>query len=70
MKRDILRYISEANKPTFTSIKNAIKIPYSSTLAYHLNSLATFIGQIRGSYHLAYMGKDTFNLLKSEHTIK
>ncbi len=63
MRRDILRYIGEAKKPTFTSIKNEIKIQDSPTLAYHLKTLAPFIEQTRGSYYLTPMGKDAFNLL-------
>ena len=63
MRRDILRYVGEGRSPTFTGILNAIRIPDSPTLAYHLKSLAPFIEQRRGTYHLTAMGKDAFNML-------
>jgi hypothetical protein len=63
MRRDILRYVGEGRDPTFTGILNAIRIPDSPTLAYHLKSLAPFIEQRKGRYHLTPMGKDAFNML-------
>jgi hypothetical protein len=63
MRRDILRYVGEGRDPTFTGILNAIRIPDSPTLAYHLKSLAPFIEQRKGTYHLTPMGKDAFNML-------
>ena len=63
MRRDILRYVGEGRSPTFTGILNAIRIPDSPTLAYHLKSLAPFIEQRKGTYHLTPMGKDAFNML-------
>ena len=63
MRRDILRYVGEGRDPTFTGILNAIRIPDSPTLAYHLKSLAPFIEQRKGTYSLTPMGKDAFNLL-------
>jgi len=63
MRRDILRYVGEGRDPTFTGILNAIRIPDSPTLAYHLKTLAPFIEQRKGAYHLTPMGKDAFNLL-------
>ena len=63
MRRDILRYVGEGRSPTFTDILNAIRIPDSPTLAYHLKSLAPFIEQRKGTYHLTSMGKDAFNML-------
>jgi len=63
MRRDILRYIGEGRDPTFTGILNAIRIPDSPTLAYHLKSLTPFIEQRKGTYRLTPMGKDAFNLL-------
>jgi hypothetical protein len=63
MRRDILRYVGEGRSPTFTDILNAIRIPDSPTLAYHLKTLAPFIEQRKGTYHLTPMGRDSFNLL-------
>ena len=63
MRRDILRYVGEGRSPTFTDILNAIRIPDSPTLAYHLKTLAPFIEQRKGTYHLTSMGKDAFNML-------
>jgi len=51
MRRDILRYVGEGRDPTFTGILNAIRIPDSPTLAYHLKSLAPFIEQRNVSSH-------------------
>ena len=62
MRRDILRYVGEGRNPAFTDVMNAIRIPDSPTLAYHLKSLAPFIEQRKGTYHLTPMGKDAFNL--------
>ena len=63
MRRDILRCVGEGRDATFTGILNAVRIPDSPTLAYHLKSLAPFIEQRRGTYHLTAMGKDAFNML-------
>jgi hypothetical protein len=63
MRRDILRYVGEGRSPTFTGILNAIRIPDSPTLAHHLKSLAPFIEQRKGTYHLTPMDKDAFNML-------
>ena len=63
MRRDILRYVGERSDATFTDILNAIRIPDSPTLAYHLKGLAPFIEQRKGTYHLNPMGRDAFNML-------
>ena len=63
MRRDMLRCVGEGRDATFTGILNAVRIPDSPTLAYHLKSLAPFIEQRRGTYHLTAMGKDAFNML-------
>ena len=62
-RRDILRYVGEGKSPTFTDILNTVKLPDSPTLSYHLKTLAPFIEQRSGKYHLTPMGKDSFNLL-------
>ena len=42
-RRDILRFIGEGKKPTFTEIMNATKSPDSPTLSYHLRNLSPFL---------------------------
>ena len=63
MRRDILRYVGEGKKPTFTDIMNATKTPDSPTLSYHLRSLAPFIEQRDGKYSLTPIGKAAYTLL-------
>jgi predicted transcriptional regulator len=63
IRRDILRYVGEKRSTTFTDIMNAIKIPDSPTLSYHLKSLAPFIEQQNGKYQLTSIGTDAYNLL-------
>ncbi len=63
VRRDILRYIGEERRPTFTDILKATRLPDSPALAYHLKSLAPFIEPSGGRYRLTPMGKDAFNLL-------
>lgn len=63
IRRDILRYIGEKKNISFTEIMNARGIPDSPTLSYHLKSLASFIEQQKGRYHLTPIGKDAYNLL-------
>ncbi len=62
-RRDIIRYIGEKKNSTFTEIMNATKLPDSPTLSYHLRSLAPFIEQSNGRYHLTPIGKDAYTLL-------
>lgn len=63
MRRDILRYVGEGTKCTFTDILTNAKVPDSPTLSYHLKTLAPFIEQYGGKYHLTPMGRDAYNLL-------
>jgi len=63
IRRDILRYIGEGKKPSFTDIKNAIRSPDSPTLSYHLKTLAPFLEQKNGRYDLNSIGKAAYTLL-------
>jgi len=63
IRRDILRYIGEGKKPTFTDIMNATRSPDSPTLSYHLRNLAPFLEQKDGRYDLNPIGKAAYTLL-------
>ena len=63
IRRDILRYIGEGKKPTFTDIMNATRSPDSPTLSYHLRNLASFLEQKDGRYGLNPIGKAAYTLL-------
>lgn len=63
MRRDILRYIGEGKKPTFTDIMNATRSPDSPTLSYHLRNLVPFLEQKEGKYDLNPLGKAAYTLL-------
>lgn len=63
IRRDILRYIGEGKKPTFTDIMNATRSPDSPTLSYHLRNLAPFLEQKDGKYDLNPIGKAAYALL-------
>jgi DNA-binding transcriptional ArsR family regulator len=62
-RRDILRFIGEGNKPTFTKIMNATKFSDSPTLSYHLRNLAPFLELKGGKYELNPIGKAAYALL-------
>ena len=62
-RRDILRFIGEGKKPTFTEIMNATKSPDSPTLSYHLRNLAPFLESKDGRYDLNPIGKAAYTLL-------
>jgi DNA-binding transcriptional ArsR family regulator len=63
IRRDILRYIGEGMKPSFTDIMNATRSPDSPTLSYHLKTLAPFLEQKNGRYDLNPIGKAAYTLL-------
>ena len=63
IRRDILRYIGEGKKPTFTDVMNATRSPDSPTLSYHLKNLAPFLEQKDGRYDLNPVGKAAYTLL-------
>jgi hypothetical protein len=62
-RRDILRYVGERKSAAFTEILNAIKIPDSPTLSYHLRNLAPFLEVKDGRYGLNPIGKTAYALL-------
>jgi len=62
-RRDILRFIGEGRKPTFTDIMNNTKSPDSPTLSYHLRNLTPFFEVKDGRYDLNPVGKAAYNLL-------
>ena len=63
IRGDILRYIGEGRKPTFTGIMNATRSPDSPTLSYHLRNLAPFVDQKISRYDLNLIGKAAYALL-------
>jgi len=63
MRRDILRFIGEGRRPTFTDIMNAARIPESPNLSYHLRILNPFLEQSGGIYGLSRIGKAAYTLL-------
>ena len=62
-RRDILRFIGEGKKPTFTEIMNTTKFTDSPTLSYHLRNLAPFLESKDGRYELNPIGKAAYTLL-------
>ncbi|MBN1682569.1 helix-turn-helix transcriptional regulator [Candidatus Bathyarchaeota archaeon] len=68
MRRDILRYIGEGKKPTFTDIMNITRSPDTPTLSYHLRSLAPFLVQKEGKYDLNQIGRAAYSLLRRTTT--
>jgi len=62
-RRDILRFIGEGKKPTFTEIMNATKSPDSPSLSYHLRNLSPFLELKDGRYDLNRIGKAAYALL-------
>jgi len=62
-RRDILRFIGEGKKPTFTDIMKVTRSPDSPTLSYHLRTLAPFLEVKDGRYSLNPVGKAAYTLL-------
>jgi len=62
-RRDVLRFIGEGKKPTFTEIMNTTKFHDSPTLSYHLRNLAPFLELKDGRYDLNPIGKAAYTLL-------
>ena len=50
-RRDILRYVGERRRATFTEILNATKMADSPSLSYHLRNLSPFMEQ-KAAYSL------------------
>ncbi len=62
-RRDILRYVGERRRTTFTEILNATKMADSPSLSYHLRSLSPFMEQRDEGYGLTPIGKAAYSLL-------
>jgi len=62
-RRDILRFIGEKKRASFTEIKNNIKVEDSATLSYHLNTLQPLVTQKDGQYALTELGQDAYALI-------
>jgi hypothetical protein len=63
IRKNILRYIDERKKPSFTDIKNATRSPDGPVLFRNLKTLATFIEQKEGKYDFNHIGKAAYTLL-------
>lgn len=62
-RRDVLRFIGEGKKPTFTEIMHATNSANSPTLSYHLRTLSPFLELKDGRYDLNPIGKAAYTLL-------
>jgi hypothetical protein len=53
IRRDVIRYVGEQKLASFTEVLNAVNIPDSPTLSYHLKTLSPFLLQKEGGYTLS-----------------
>ena len=67
-RRDILRFIGENKKVTFTTIKKATQIDDSSSLSYHLNSMEPLLTQTKEQYGLSDLGQESYRLIIKTNT--
>ena len=63
IRRDIIRFVGEKGRVTFTEVKNALKISDSSSLSYHLSGLAPLLAQEDSFYLLNDLGKHAYRLI-------
>ena len=62
-RRDILRFIGENRRVTFTEIKKDAEIEDSSSVSYHLSSLKPLIAQKEEKYSLSELGQEAYSLI-------
>jgi hypothetical protein len=62
-RRDILRFIGENRKASFTEIKKSVDFSDSPSLSYHLRALEPLLDQTEGRYNLSTLGKTAYDLL-------
>jgi hypothetical protein len=58
-----LHFVGEKKQVTFTEIKKGFQVEDSSSLFYHLGSLAFFIAQKNEKYLLSDLGQEAYNLI-------
>lgn len=63
IRRDIIRYVGERSKASFTEIRNSLRIEDSSMLSYHLNGLRPLLQQHDSNYLLSDLGRHAYRLI-------
>ena len=63
IRRDIVRFVGERTRASFTEIRHALKIEDSSMLSYHLNGLRPLLRQRDSDYVLGELGKHAYRLI-------
>lgn len=62
-RRDILRFVGENKRASFTEIKKAVEIEDSSSVSYHLRNLQNLVAQENEEYVLSDLGQEAYNLI-------
>jgi hypothetical protein len=63
IRRDIVRFVGERTRASFTEIRNSLGIEDSSMLSYHLNGLRPLLQQRDSNYVLSELGKHAYRLI-------
>jgi hypothetical protein len=63
VRRDIVRFVGERTKASFSEIRNSPGIEDSSMLSYHLNGLRALLDQRDSDYVLSELGKHAYRLI-------
>ncbi len=63
IRRDIIRFVGERARASFTEIRNSLRIEDSSMLAYHLNGLRPLLNQRGSDYVLSELGMHAYRLI-------
>jgi hypothetical protein len=63
VRRDIVRFVGERTKASFSEIRNSLGIEDSSMLSYHLNGLRALLNQPESDYVLSELGKHAYRLI-------
>jgi hypothetical protein len=63
VRRDIVRFVGERTKASFSDIRNSLEIEDSSMLSYHLNGVRALLNQHDSDYVLSDLGKHAYRLI-------
>lgn len=63
IRRDIIRFVGERAKASFSEIRSSLRIEDSSMLSYHLNGLRSLLEQRDSDYVLSELGKHAYKLI-------
>jgi hypothetical protein len=63
IRRDIVRFVGERTRTSFTEIRNSLRIEDSSMLSYHLNGLRPLLQQRDSEYMLSELGMHAYRLI-------